>query len=113
MLIGCVLRATGIGMRDPYRRQAKNVGKDVVGKRTAEIWQYGRRLSRGLADRLRRPVDPRAVEIGSRGGKALRRPHLDHRKAALAQMRADHIGDVVDPGADHKPKLQHSRGLSW
>lgn len=28
-------------------------------------------------------------------------------------MRPDHVGDVVDPRADNKPELQHSRCVSW
>src|SRR6516164_1854181 len=65
MFIGRVLGAAGIGVGDPHRRQTKDVGKDVIGQRAAEIRQDRRRLPRRLADRIRRPVDPGTVEISS------------------------------------------------
>src|ERR1700761_7252841 len=51
VFVGRVLRAAGIGVRHPHRRQLENIGKDIVGQRTAEVWQYRRGLSRRLADR--------------------------------------------------------------
>src|SRR5579872_7488195 len=107
VLVGRMLRTARIRMRHPHGRQLENVGKDVVGQRTAEIRQHGRRLSRRLADRFNGPIDPGAIEIGARGGKSLGRRNLDHRKAARVQMRADYVSYLVDLGADDKPKLQN------
>src|SRR6202165_5623835 len=65
MLIGRMLGAARIGVRHPHRGQAERIGKYVVRQRAAEIWQNRGSLSRRLADRFRRPVDPGAIEIGA------------------------------------------------
>src|SRR5258708_35605140 len=55
VLIGRVLGTARIGMWHPDRRQAKSVGKHIVGQRAAEIRQYSRGLPRGLPTRLGLP----------------------------------------------------------
>ena len=106
VFVGRMLGAAGIGMRHPDRRQTQRLGEHIVRQRAAEIRQHRRRLSGGLPDRVRRPVDPGTVEIGSRGDEALRRADLDHRKAVGVQMRAHGVDDLFDLGADHEAKLQ-------
>src|SRR5205085_293284 len=71
MLVRRMLRAAGIRVRHPNRRQTERIGEHVIGQRAAEIRQHRRRLSGGLSDRIRRPFDPGAVEIGARGDKAM------------------------------------------
>ncbi len=84
-----MLRAAGIGMRHPDRRQSQPL-------RRTRRWAASRRNSAGspaplpvvLQDRVRRPVHPGTVDIGARRGKALRAADLHHREAVGMQMRA-------------------------
>ena len=59
VLVGRMLGAAGIGMRDVYRRQAEQVGEAIVRQRAAQIGEHGRAPHNTLSYRLVATISPR------------------------------------------------------
>ena len=83
VLVGRVLRASGIGMRHPDRAQAEHVGEGVVGQRSAEIGDDGRARARSCARSSAPPSRPRDPSGSSR--LALKNPRSPRRTSTWAK----------------------------
>src|SRR5215469_5214689 len=94
-------------MRYPDGLQVQDVGEDVVGQRSAEIGQDGRRSSASALERAAGPAHPRIrrIEAACIEMPALCRSHLDRTEAVAIEMATQRWDDVVDVGADHIAKL--------
>src|SRR6266542_3479123 len=107
VLVGRVLRASGIRVRDPDRAQTEHVGEAVVRQRSAETGQNGRRAPGGVLDRMSDEADPRIVWIEPARLKksASAAAHLDLREAVAVEMAAQRRNDVVYAGPDDITQL--------
>src|SRR5262249_61703697 len=94
-------------MREPERAKTEHVGKAVVGQRSAEIGQNGRRTSRSLLERAGGETDPRVLRVEPAGAEesASAAAHLDLREAVAVEVAAQRRKDVVDVGSHHVPQL--------
>ena len=114
MFVRRMLRATGVGVRHPDRRQAEQVGEFLVRQGAAEVWQERRLLAGRLPQRARRPARPGAVRVEPRRGKVRLAAgadlHLD--EALPIEMTAQRRHDVVGIGADHVTQLTARPG-AW
>src|SRR5262249_33648434 len=107
VLVGGMLRASGVRVRDPDRAQAEHVGEAVVGKRSAEIGENDRRASGGVLDRAGGETDPRVlgVEPARAEKSATAAADLDLRKTVAVEVAAQRRNDVVDIRSDHIPQM--------
>src|SRR5688572_569475 len=107
MLIGRVLRAGRIGVRDPYGGQAQRVGEDFVRQRAAEVWKDRGLLAGGALDRADGPFYPRRIWIEARGVKdgVARGLELHVGEAVAVEMAPQRREDVVRVDADHVAQL--------
>ena len=63
MFVDGVLRASWIGVRNPDRREAKVVCKDVVRQRSTEVRQERHIFSGRASERFNHPAYPRVIGI--------------------------------------------------
>src|SRR6516165_612335 len=107
MLIRRVLRASRIGVWHPDRFQVQDVGKYVVGQRSADIRQDSRLPADGARERAAGPSHPWIGRVEAAGVEVstLHLSYLDVPEAMAIEMTTQRRDDVVDPCADHVAKL--------
>jgi len=96
VFIGRMLRTAWIRMGHPNGFQAQHVGEDVIGQRSAQIWQDGRFFLGGALQGVCSPGDPGVIGVNARclenfvaGGRNL---HIA--KAMTVQVSAQSAQDV-------------------
>src|SRR5262249_52931046 len=107
VLVGRVLRTSGVGVRDPDGAQAEHIGEAVVGQRSTEIGKNGRRAAGGALDRAGGEHNPWVLGVApARPEKsAAAAAYLDLSEIVAVEVAAQRRNDVVHIGADDVTQL--------